>query len=320
MSLKIMACFGFLADLTEPQLSAPEIGCPFLDTARHGARCRLLRWPCFVCNVRKWTMSFMNGHLISAAYSLRKCKAVVLRHIIQLRIWCQSCIWHQLLNRPWLGCSGSWRQARDERIHSGLSLRPAAAGKVAYVRDDCLVESSARYCGERYRVWVLNALLLRSLDVPQPGGLYNIVHAAHGYDYQSYRAYVDFKTRNTTFSDMAAYRLERAGLSTMHASSSCWFYKVSGNYFDILGVQPVQGRVFHPRDEHGPNSAPYVVLSYDFWRSRFESDPVIVGRTVEIDKHAFAVIGIAPSGFHGTDLFNLAGFLDHPLHLRGERG
>jgi len=150
---------------------------------------------------------------------------------------------------------------------------------------------------------VLNALLLRPLDVPQPAALYNIVHAAHGYDNQSYPDYVDFKTQNTTFRDMAAYRLERAGLSTGHASYSCWFYKVSGNYFDMLGVQPLTGRIFHASDEHGPNSAPYIVLSYDFWRNRFNSDSALVGRTVDIDKHPFTVIGIAPSGFHGTDLF-----------------
>ena len=150
---------------------------------------------------------------------------------------------------------------------------------------------------------VLNALLLRPLDVPQPAGLYNIVHAEHGYDNQSYPDYVDFKARNTTFSDMVAYRLERAGLSTGYASFSCWFYKVSGNYFDILGVQPLTGQIFHASDEHGPNSAPYIVLSYDFWRNRFNSDSAIVGRTVDIDKHPFTVIGIAPSGFHGTDLF-----------------
>src|SRR6266568_7115849 len=58
---------------------------------------------------------------------------------------------------------------------------------------------------------VLNALLLRPLDVPQPAGLYNIVHAAHGYDNQSYPDYVDFQIRNSTFGDMAAYRFEIAG-------------------------------------------------------------------------------------------------------------
>src|SRR5262249_41700694 len=122
-------------------------------------------------------------------------------------------------------------------------------------------------------------------------------------DNQSYPDYLDFETRNSTFIDMAAYRLERAGLSTGNASYSCWFYKVSGNYFDMLGVQPLRGRVFHANDEHGPNSAPFIVLSYIFWSSRFDSDPWIVGRTVEIDKHLFTVIGVAPSGFHGIDLF-----------------
>src|SRR5258707_13288596 len=55
---------------------------------------------------------------------------------------------------------------------------------------------------------VLNALVLRPLDVPQPSGLYNVVHKAQGYDNQSYPDYLDFQRRNTTFSDMAAYRIQ----------------------------------------------------------------------------------------------------------------
>src|SRR5215471_1439263 len=150
---------------------------------------------------------------------------------------------------------------------------------------------------------VLNALLLRPLDLPQPVGLYNVVHAAHGYDNQSYPDYVDFRSRNTTFTDMVVYRIESAGLGTGNATYKCWYYKVSGNYFDMLGVQPISGRVFHASDEHGPNSAPYIVLSYDFWRSRFNTDARIVGATVNINRNPFTVIGVAPRGFHGTDLF-----------------
>ena len=150
---------------------------------------------------------------------------------------------------------------------------------------------------------VLNALLLRPLDVREPDGLYNIVHAAHGYDNQSYPDYVDFRNQNTTFSDIAAYRLDLAGLRTGNSTYRCWYYKVSGNYFDMLGVQPARGRVFHASDEHGPNSAPYIVLSHDFWRSHFSSDAGIVGATVNINTHPFTVIGVAPREFHGTDLF-----------------
>ena len=150
---------------------------------------------------------------------------------------------------------------------------------------------------------LLNALVLKPLDVPQPAGLYNVVHKSPGYDSQSYPDYRDFQSKNSTFSNMAAYRIQSAGLSTGNAAYKCWYYRVSGNYFDMLGVQPEQGRFFHASDEHGPNSAPYIVLSDNFWRSHFDSDPRIVGTTVDINKHPFTVIGVAPGAFHGTDLF-----------------
>jgi predicted permease len=150
---------------------------------------------------------------------------------------------------------------------------------------------------------VLNALVLRPLDVPQSAGLYNVVHKEAGYDNQSYPDYLDFKTRNKTFRDMAVYRIQTAGLTAGTAAYQCWYYRVSGNYFDMLGVLPVQGRLFHSTDEHGPQSAPYIVLSDDFWRGRFASDPAVVGSTVYINKHPFTVIGVAPANFHGTDVF-----------------
>jgi predicted permease len=150
---------------------------------------------------------------------------------------------------------------------------------------------------------VVNALILKPLDVPQPAGLYNVVHKSPGYDNQSYPDYLDFQSKNSTFTDMAAYRIETAGLSTRDVAYKCWYYRVSGNYFDMLGAQPAQGRFFHASDEHGPNSAPYIVLSFDFWRSHFDSDPRVIGSKVDINKHPFTVIGVAPSAFHGTDLF-----------------
>src|SRR5579863_1102854 len=150
---------------------------------------------------------------------------------------------------------------------------------------------------------ILNALVLRPLDVPQSSGLYNVVHKQSGYDNQSYPDYLDFKTRNKTFRDLAVYRIQSAGLTVGTSAYQCWYYRVSGNYFDMLGIQPAQGRLFHATDEHGPQSAPYIVLSNDFWRDRFASDPAIVGTTVHINKHPFTVIGVAPASFHGTDVF-----------------
>jgi predicted permease len=150
---------------------------------------------------------------------------------------------------------------------------------------------------------VLNALILKPLDVPLPARLYNVVHNTPGYDNQSYPDYLDFQNKSTMFSALAAYQFRPVGLRIANAAYKCWYYRVSGNYFDMLGVRPAEGRLFHASDEQGPNSAPYIVLSNDFWRSHFSSDREVVGTKVLINKHPFTIIGIAPSGFHGTDLF-----------------
>ena len=80
-------------------------------------------------------------------------------------------------------------------------------------------------------------------------------------------------------------------------------FATTGNYFDVLRIHPYIGRFFHASDEHGPNSAPYVVLAYAYWHSRFQDDRSVVGRTVQLNKHPYTIIGVAPPGFQGTLLF-----------------
>jgi predicted permease len=81
-------------------------------------------------------------------------------------------------------------------------------------------------------------------------------------------------------------------------------YSVTGNYFDLLGVQPQLGRLIHAEDEHGPNSAPYMVLSDSLWRTAFNAEPGVVGTTVQLGKDPFTVVGVAPARFHGTEKFD----------------
>ena len=150
---------------------------------------------------------------------------------------------------------------------------------------------------------VLNALLLRPLNVAGAERLVQIAQKSQGYDSQSYPDYLDYRARNTTFSDMAAYKLTMAGMSIGAAAEKCWNYEVSGNYFDMLGVQPQVGRLFHAKDEHGPNSASLIVLSDTFWHTRFQADPLVIGATVDLNKHPYTIIGVAPRSFHGTELF-----------------
>ena len=147
---------------------------------------------------------------------------------------------------------------------------------------------------------VLNALVLRALNVPAAKSIYIVGHAHNIWGYESYPNYLDLRDRNRSFDALAADNITQAGLDTGENPSQAFLIEASGNYFDVLGLQPYLGRFFHAADEHGPNSAPYVVLSYAGWQEYFEGDRGVVGRTVLLNKHPFVIIGVAPPGFVGT--------------------
>jgi len=149
---------------------------------------------------------------------------------------------------------------------------------------------------------VLNALVLRPVNIPNGQNLYMVQHFQ--YPTQSYLDYLDLRDRNHTFENVVAYAIfGPVGLDTGGNPSTAWPYLASGNYFDTLGVHPYLGRFFHAADERGTNSAPYVVLSYAYWHGHFHGDAGVVGRTVGINKHQFTIIGVAPPAFRGTELF-----------------
>jgi predicted permease len=154
---------------------------------------------------------------------------------------------------------------------------------------------------------VVNAVLLQPLHVSDPQSLYQIRHKpwmSFRLLFTSYPAFEDLQQRNTTFSGMAGiYGYSQAALRWRNALTKVSGNEVTGNYFDLLGVQPAAGRFFHAGDEHGPGSAPYVVLSDALWRRAFQSDPAVLGTTVELNKHPFTVVGVAPPQFHGLERF-----------------
>jgi predicted permease len=154
---------------------------------------------------------------------------------------------------------------------------------------------------------VLNAVLLHPLEVSDPQSLYQIRHkpwVSFRLLTTSYPAFEDFRQRNTTFGGMAGiYGYSHGALSWRDVVMSVSGDEVTGNYFDLLGVQPEVGRFFHAADEHGPDSAPYVVLSDALWRRAFHADPGVVGATVELNKHPFTVVGVVPAQFHGMERF-----------------
>src|SRR6267378_4100847 len=154
---------------------------------------------------------------------------------------------------------------------------------------------------------IVNAVLLRPLDVSEPQNLYELrlkPWTAWKLLTTSYPAFEDYRQRNTTFSGLAGFDGYSGGrLRWGNAVKIVSGYSATGNYFDLLGVQPALGRFFHEADVHGPNSAPYMVLSDSLWRSAFNADPGVVGTTVRLGKDPFTVLGVAPAAFHGTERF-----------------
>ncbi|MGA7224282.1 MAG: ABC transporter permease [Candidatus Acidiferrales bacterium] len=117
---------------------------------------------------------------------------------------------------------------------------------------------------------------------------------------QSYPDYLDLRDRNHSFDGLAGFNVAAAGLDAGDTPTTAWVLEVTGNYFDVLHIQPYLGRFIHASDEHGPNSAPYIVLSHPYWHVHFNDDRSIVGRTVQLNKHPFTILGVAPPGFHGN--------------------
>jgi len=150
---------------------------------------------------------------------------------------------------------------------------------------------------------VLNALILHPQYVPRAESLYGLQHGSDKDAPESYPDYLDLRDHNRSFEGLAAYSIAQAGLDTGENPSRIWVEEVSGNYFDVLGIQPSLGRFFHGADEQGANSAPYVVLTYAYWHTHFQDDRGVVGRTVQVNKHPFTILGVAPPEFHGTLLF-----------------
>jgi predicted permease len=149
---------------------------------------------------------------------------------------------------------------------------------------------------------VLDALILRPLSVPQPQSLWALEH------FDSLPDYRDLRDRNHTFEGLAAWKMVFTTLDTGNDPVSTTGYAASGNYFDLIGIQPLLGRVFHASDEHGAGSAPFIVLAWPYWHSRFHEDPSVIGRTVLLGRHPFTIIGVAPRSFGGTLLFGAPDF------------
>jgi predicted permease len=150
---------------------------------------------------------------------------------------------------------------------------------------------------------LMDGLILRPLNVAHAETLYGTNYRDTPV-WESYPNYLDLRNRNRSFEDLAAFNMVLGvGMDLGNDPSIANGFGVTGNYFDVLGVHPWLGRFFSASDEHGANSAPFVVLTYAYWQTRFGGDRSVIGRTILLNQHPFTILGVAPPGFQGTLLF-----------------
>src|SRR5580698_885024 len=152
---------------------------------------------------------------------------------------------------------------------------------------------------------LVNTVVFRQFGVERQNELVslNIRTSQAQFPTLSYPDYKDYRDRNTVLSGLALYRFIAVNLSRNGAGNlRLWGYEVSGNYFDMLGVQAIRGRVLHPSDDVKRGGHPLAVISYSCWQSRFGGDPDIAGKKVKIGGMDYTILGVTPAPFIGTEL------------------
>jgi predicted permease len=155
---------------------------------------------------------------------------------------------------------------------------------------------------------LLDQVVLRLLPVRDPERVVivretgNHYGNSYGSNAISWPMFEDLRDNNQVFSGMFCRFPATVTISEGDRAAQIPAELVSGSYFPILGVGAALGRTIAPDDDAVPDSGPVVVLSYNFWRSYFNGDRSIVGRTINLNGHAMTVIGIAQPGFDGVEL------------------
>ncbi len=159
---------------------------------------------------------------------------------------------------------------------------------------------------------LINAVLLRQLPVAHPERLWSAactyVNSFGRPDYLDdfdYPSYPLFRQAVAGRADLlvTGHVMSRESASFSPGAQPERFYRqyVSGNFFEILGLRASVGRVLTADDDRAPGAAPVAVLSYDFWTRRFNRSPAVIGSTFRFGDYTFAIVGVGPQGFIGTE-------------------
>jgi len=167
---------------------------------------------------------------------------------------------------------------------------------------------------------MVNSVVFRTFGVQNQSELvfFNYHTSTGGGPMISYPDYKDYRDRNTVLSGLAMYFFDAMNISRSGAQNMrLWGYAVSGNYFDMLGVQPLKGRVLHPADDLQRGGHAVAVIAYSYWQAHFGGDPNVVGKQFKINGLDYTIVGVTPQAFVGTEvLFTPQVFI--PLAMTGQ--
>jgi len=168
---------------------------------------------------------------------------------------------------------------------------------------------------------IVNFLLLRPLPIRDPQQVVNLAYSekrmgggsSNGFSFPDFE---DIRPQTTAaFSGMTAIGgFQMDGLNLNGENVNLWSAYVTDNFFDVMGVQPMLGRFFHPVQGNSGETDSGLVLSYSFWKTHFGGDRNIIGTTVSVSGRPVTIVGVAPEGFHGyAFVLDTQGYL--PLRL-----
>src|SRR5258707_11153077 len=141
---------------------------------------------------------------------------------------------------------------------------------------------------------VLQALILRPIDVPHPDRVMTLAHTDQTYPVFSYPEVRDVRDGNTVFSAVAAFSILNFGLEANGVTRPVWGSPVSGQYFEVVAIKPFLGGLLQRSDDDHSGASDAVVLSWPAWKSYFGADPNILGKTIRLNKHPYTIVGVTP--------------------------
>jgi predicted permease len=146
---------------------------------------------------------------------------------------------------------------------------------------------------------IVNGVLLNPLPFPEPDRLVTLSESKANFSRGSisYPNFLDWQKENHSFSAMATARFSAFSLTGRGEAEQVEAEFVSPDFFPILGVRPLLGRLIAAADNEA-GSAPVVLISEGLWRRKFDAVPNILGQPITLDGRDFAIIGVIPANFH----------------------